>query len=165
MAAIFFFKVPDDQWQDADISRLASGLIHQGDFRDYLIENKGKELKVELSARTNKSDKHSMFDYYHKVILEVAMKVFTDEGWESMDKVKADHFLKNECAKGLVYNPKMNAEVIYLEEKSKMTKERLHKYISDCIMFLEIEKGVRVPDAESYKIEKQTGLSGFTKIK
>lgn len=161
MSAIFFFEVG----QALNVSEMVRQLTIQQDFCDYLYENQGKRLKIELSAKNNQSDKYAMFDYYHKVILDVAIKVFTEEGWESMDKVKADHFLKNECAKGLVYNPKIGGEVIYLEEKSKMSKERLHKYISDCIIFLEIEKGARVPDAESYKIDKQTGMSGFTKIK
>lgn len=161
MSAIFFFDITDN----VPVTSLVSSINSNNDFCDYIFENKGKRLKFELSAQNNRSDKYSMFDYYHKVILDIAIKVFTDEGWESMDKVKADHFLKNECAKGLVYNPKIGGEVIYLEEKAKMNKERLHKYISDCIIFLEIEKGARVPDAESYKIDKQTGMSGFTKVK
>lgn len=159
--AIFKFIVGEAP----NVSDMLRGLSSQQDVYDFLLQNQGNELKVDFSARISKSDKQEMYDYYHKVILAVAIQVYTNEGWESMDKVKADCFLKNECAKGLVYNYKFDRTEIYIEEKSKMTKQRLHKFISDCIIFLETEKGARVPDAESYKIDLQTGLSGFTKIK
>jgi hypothetical protein len=159
--AIFNFKVG----KAPNISDMLRNLSTQSDVYDFLFENQENELKVEFSAKISKSNKQEMYDYYHKVVLAVAIQVYTNEGWESMDKVKADCFLKNECAKGLVYNYKLDRTEIYIEEKSKMPKQRLHKFISDCIIFLEVEKGARVPDSESYKIDKETGLSGFTKIK
>ncbi|MFN5416464.1 MAG: hypothetical protein ACK5B9_05360 [Flavobacteriia bacterium] len=159
--AIFNFKVG----QGPNVSDMVRDLTTQKDFYDFLLENNEKTLKVEFSAKISKSDKQEMYDFYHKVVLSVAIQVFTNEGWDAMDKVKADHFLKMECAKGLVFNHKLDRTEIFIEEKSKMNKQRLHKFISDCIVFLEVEKGARVPDADSYKIDKLTGLSGFTKIK
>jgi hypothetical protein len=159
--AIFNFKVG----KAPNVSAMIQGLIHQEDVYDFLYENQEKILKVEFSAKISKSDKQEMYDYYHKVVLSVAIQVYTNEGWENMDKVKADHFLKMECAKGLVYNYKMDRTELFIEEKSKMNKERLHKFISDCVTFLEIEKNARVPDAESYKIDKETGINGFVKVK
>jgi hypothetical protein len=159
--AIFNFKVG----KAPNVSSMIQRLVLQEDVYDFLYENQEKVLKVEFSAKVSKSDKQEMYDYYHKVVLAVAIQVYTNEGWESMDKVKADHFLKMECAKGLVYNYKLDRTELFIEEKSKMNKERLHKFISDCITFLEVEKNAKVPDAESYKIDKETGLSGFTKVK
>lgn len=161
MEAIFFFKVSDS----VNISKRIRTLTMQEDFYKFLTENKGCEIRCSLTQSNNLPEKQQMFDYYHKVVLAVAIQVFSNEGWEGMDKVKADHFLKQECAKGLVYNYKLDREEIYFEEKSKMPKKRLHKYITDCIIFLEVEKGAKVPDSESYKFEQQTGLSGFKTIK
>jgi hypothetical protein len=161
MNAIFFFKVSDS----VNTSERIRTLTMQQDFYDYLTQNIGREIRLECKLTSRLGEKQQLFDYYHKVVLDVAIQVFTSEGWESMDKVKADHFLKQECAKEIVYNYKLDREEIYFEEKSKMSMKRLHKYVSDCILFLEQEKGARVPDSESYKFFKDTGLSGFKKVK
>ena len=101
-----------------------------------------------------------MYAYYHKVILPVAMEVYSNDGWESVDKIKADYLLKAECAKEPLYNPKTDEESIYMLDKSSMNKDRLRKYIIDCVTFLEQEKGMRVPDSESYLFELSTGYRG-----
>jgi hypothetical protein len=161
MEAIFFFKVSDS----VNMSDRIRSLIIQDDFYKFLSENINSELRVSMIKSNKISEKQQMFDYYHKVVLGVAIQVFSADGWEGMDKVKADHFLKQECAKGLVYNYKLDREEIYFEEKSKMNNKRLHKYITDCIIFLEVEKGARVPDSDSYKLEQQTGIKGFKNVK
>lgn len=161
MEAIFFFQVSDS----VNISERIRSLTMQEDFYKFLSENIEQELRISIIKSNEISKKQQMFDYYHKVVLAVAIQVFSNEGWEGMDKVKADHFLKEHCAKGLIYNYKLDREEIYFEEKSKMSNKRLHKFITDCIIFLEVEKGAKVPDSESYKFEQQTGLSGFKTIK
>lgn len=157
MEAIFYFKVSDS----INMSERIRTLTMQEDFYKFLSENISNEMRCSITQANILSEKQQMFDYYHKVVLSVAIQVFSGEGWEGMDKVKADHFLKQECAKGLIYNYKLDREEIYFEEKSKMPKKRLHKYISDCINFLEVEKGAIVPDSESYK----QGFDGFKKVK
>lgn len=140
-------------------------LINQKDFLDYLEEMGDQEVVMDLKPSVRSSDKLRMYDYYHKVVLGSAMRAYEDEGWESMDKVKADYMLKAECAKDVMYNPKSDTESIYLIDKAAMNKERLRKYITDCIYYLEIEKGVRVPDSAEYKAFQQTGIKGFKSIK
>jgi len=82
-----------------------------------------------------------------------------------MDKVKADYFMKAECGKGIMYNPITEAEEVYLLDKARMNKDRLRKFIMDCITFLEIEKGAKVPDSSEYMMELRTGFSGFKSVK
>jgi hypothetical protein len=140
-------------------------LIHNQDFIRYLKANVGNPLIAMFSPAKNQSEKEQMYAYYHKVVLGVAMQAFTDDGWEGVDKVKADHLLKSMFAKDIMYNHKTGKEEVYLEDKSAMNKGRLIKFITDCIIWLEIERGVAVPDADEYKAYKQTGISGFKSIK
>jgi hypothetical protein len=160
--AIFNFKVGEGP----NVSEMVRKLTQQQDFYDLLYSNQEEELTVRISSARNKfKDKESMFEYYHKVVLAGAIEVFSADGWEGMDKVKADYFLKEECAKGIIYNPKINKEVIYLEEKANMSRDRLYKFITDCITFLEVEKNARVPDSSSWRIQTKSGIGGFVKVK
>jgi hypothetical protein len=140
---------------------LAEDLTDQKDFQAFLRANVGKSITVTLKLTEKIPEKQRMYDYYHKVILGVAIQVYTNDGWESVDKVKADYLLKAECGKGIMYNSKTQEEDIYLEDKSRMNKDRLRKYLTDCITFLQVEKGAVVPDSASYLMEIQTGISGF----
>jgi len=131
-------------------------LLQNDDFFKYLSENTGKELRMELRPAVKQGTKQAIFDYYHGPLLDVAVRAFSDAGYESMDKVKADYLLKCECAKALMY--KDGEEVVYLEDKASMPKERLVKFVNDAIMFLEIELGVEnIPDSSEYKKMLKTG--------
>lgn len=137
-------------------------LVYNQDFIDYLSQQKNVELYVEIKPKAKLSEKQMMYNYYHKVVLGTAISALTDLGWENMDKVKADHVLKAQCASGtMVENGK---EHIYLEDKSRMTKARLHKFITDCIHFLEVDLGYRVPESEPYKNKDKFGYA-FRSIK
>tara|TARA_R110000803_G_scaffold85381_2_gene151742 strand:+ start:403 stop:900 length:498 start_codon:yes stop_codon:yes gene_type:complete len=138
-------------------------LVEQKDFIDYIQESayKSSELILDLKVANRRNEKQMMYAYYHKVILSSAIRGFSDLGYEAMDKVKADYLLKAECAKDVMYNSKTDSEVIFLEDKAAMNKDRLLKFITDCIHFIEIELGVRVPDADEYKNMMTTGISGF----
>lgn len=130
-------------------------LVHNQDFKDYLSEMADIELYMEIKPKAKLSEKQMMYNYYHKVILGVAIAAFTDLGWEDMDKVKTDHVLKAQCACGtMVQN---GEEHVYLEDKSRMTKERLRKFLTDCILFIEKDLGYRVPESQPYKDKERFG--------
>ena len=130
-------------------------LVHNQDFMDYLTEMADTELYVEIKPKAKLSEKQMMYNYYHKVILGVAMEAFTNLGWEDMDKIKADHVLKAQCACGtMVQN---GEEHVYLEDKSRMPKKRLSKYLNDCILFLEKDLNCRVPESGPYKDKERFG--------
>jgi len=161
MNTIFTFY-PSDSHSSKEI---AESLTSQKDFNTFLRGNIGKSITVELKLTEKLSEKERMYGFYHRVILGVAMQVFTNEGWDGMDKVKADYFMKAECGKGIMYNPITEAEEVYLLDKARMNKDRLRKFIMDCITFLEIEKGAKVPDSSEYMMELRTGFSGFKSVK
>jgi hypothetical protein len=161
MSALFTFTPR----QGYNLRDIMFELISNKDFILYLKENADKRLVMELYEKASKSDKDLMYAYYYKVILKCAIDAFTNDGWEGVDKVKADHLLKTLFAKGLMRNKKTGEEEMYLEEKSKMPKARLLKFMTDCIIFLEVEKGISVPDADEYKSFIQTGMTGFKSIK
>lgn len=161
MEAIFNFKIEDNAGSPHVLPgpiQMLDSLLCKTDFNRFLLEHRGKDMVMTLSPTAKTSEKERMYAFYHKVVLGIAVEVFTDMGWESVDKVKADYMLKAECAKGIMFNKKTGEEDIYLEDKQSMTKERLHKYISDCIHFLETEAGVRVPDGSGFRREDSEGF-------
>jgi hypothetical protein len=133
-------------------------------FYSYLLKQVDKELSITIELKEKKSEKDRMYAYYHKVVLGVARIMFTDDGWENVDKYKADELLKCACAKDFVTNGITGEKLVYLEPKSGMNKERMVKYITDCIHFLE-SNGYEVPESQTFIIESQTGIKGFTKVK
>jgi hypothetical protein len=159
---VTFEFTPKDSFSSKE---MIEDLSNQKDFQEYVRHYVGTRLKVDISPTSILSEKERLYSYYHKVVLSVAMQAYSEDGWESMDKTKTDYFLKAECGKDIVYNAKTRKEEIYLLDKSKMNKDRLRKFVYDCIIFLETEKGVRVPDSESYKFELQSGISGFQSTK
>jgi hypothetical protein len=154
---LFFFKVGES----VNVSENIRLLTTQQDFQDALKENPGKEMSVTLEVVEDKRNKSNLMEYYHKVILPIARECLTDT-YEIVDDVIADYALKAESAKKIIYNKKTGGEEVFLEDKSKMSKKRLHKFISDSILFLEQNYNARIPDALSWK----TGgaLEGFTKV-
>jgi len=67
-------------------------------------------------------------------------------------------------AKDIVYNELTGEEEVFLLDKSRMNKNRLSQFVTDCIAFLEVECGCTVPDSASYVAELQTGIKGFTSV-
>lgn len=160
MKAIFTFT-PKKGYNLRDVM---FDLIEDSDFLRYLQEMSETQLTMEIKPTSKRSEKELMYAYYHKVVLGAAMEAFSNDGWESMDKVKADYMLKAELAKDVMYNAKEDKEEYFLEDKSKMSKKRLGKFINDCILFLEIEKGVNVPESDEYKHFNSSGMMGFKTI-
>lgn len=160
MKAIFTFT-PKDSFNSKE---MMEGLSRQKDVQTFLRGHKDQEITVEMKPTAKLSEKVMMYNYYFKVVLGVAIECFENDGWESMDKVKADHLLKLECGKQLMYNEKTNTEQVYLFEKSAAPKKELHAFICRCITYLEVERGYKVPDSESYTFGKESGLSGFKKV-
>ena len=129
-----------------------SELIGNDEFFKYLSHMTGREIRMDLKPAVKKNSKQAMYDYYHGPLMDVAVQAYTDAGYEMMDEVKCDYLLKSECAKGTMTTPE--GEQFYLLDKSKMDKDRLSKFISDCIIHLEMNLDVptdRIPDAEAYK--------------
>jgi len=144
MEVIFFFTPnPGPNLRD----RL-KGLIEKEDFVKALEEFTGKELQVTIEESASLSPKRKLYNYYHKVVLSSAIRMYSDFGYEAMDKLKADYLLKAECASSTMI--KNGKEVPYLEDKSAMSKTRLIKFVNDCIHFME-SHGYEVPDADEYK--------------
>ena len=138
-------------------------LVSNSDFKDFLTENAEKPLTMILKPGIKAGSKDSLYNFYHGVILPVAIEALTGAGYEMMDKIKSDYLLKSQCATGTMV--RNGIEEIYLEDKARMTKKRLTKYVSDCIFFLENDLGVeKVPDSESYKNLQKTGYD-FKSIK
>jgi hypothetical protein len=151
--------------KDAFSSKImAEDLTDQKDFQTFMKMNIDKSITATFSLTEKLSEKQQMYDFYHKVILGVAIQAYTNDGWEAVDKVFADHLLKAECAREIKFNSKTNKEEIYLLDKSRMNRDRLHKFITDCITLLEVEKGYRVPDSSEYLMELATGISGFKSV-
>ncbi len=131
-------------------------LMTNKDFLNYITDMKGTPLRMELKPFAKVGTKQAMYDFYHGVVLNIAIEAFTNAGYELMDGIKADYLFKSHCATStMIRNGK---EEPYLEDKSAMPKKRLHKYIADCIFLLESEFGVKnIPDAEEYKSFMLTG--------
>ena len=145
-------------------SKMVEELTLNENFQKFMRGNDGKRIKATFSPAVKQSEKERLYNYYHKVILGVAIQVYTNDGWTEVDKVKADYLLKAECGKGIMFNSKTGQEEIYLLDKSRMNKDRLYKFISDCITFLEVEKGAIVPESSTYLMEMRTGISGFRSL-
>jgi hypothetical protein len=160
MSYIFTFT-PKESFNSKE---MMENLSSQKDVQTLMKGSIGEELTVEFKLSAKISKKAKMYNFYHRVILGVAMECFTNDGWESVDKVKADYLLKAECGKGIMYNSKTDEEEIYLLDKARMNNNRLHKYLTDCITFLEVEKKYKVPDSASFVAEMQTGIKGFRSV-
>lgn len=116
----------------------------------------GKELVAEFKSVPKKGEKIKMYAYYHSTVLTCAVTGYGDAGYEGVDKVKADFMLRAEFAKDFVVGP--NKEHIpIVSDKKDMNKERLLKFLVDCIHFIENDLGVIVPDSQEYKMQIITG--------
>lgn len=125
------------------------------DLTGFLMEHPEEVLLVHIELEAQTSAKMRMYAYYYRVILPCAVIGYTTAGYEGIDNVHADYLLRAEFAKD--YIKKGNDYVPIVLDKRNMTKPRLHKYMSDCIFFIENQLQQRVPDSEEYKINKQHG--------
>lgn len=157
-AATFFFTQKSESQNVSDMLR---GLTSQEDFQDVLKQFSGREIKVTLELIDSKKSKANMMAYYHKVLIPIARECFK-ESYEVVDDVLADVLLKCECAKAFQYDKKGN-ELVYTEDKHTMSKKRLHRFLSDCITFLEVNFSARIPDAMTWKIGSE--FDGFISVR
>jgi len=137
---------------------LLGNLPDNEDFIKYLKHMANTPLRIEMKPDVKKNTKQALYDYYHGPLMAVAIQAYTNAGYELMDEVKCDYLLKAECAKGTMTTPE--GEQVYLLDKAKMDKARLVKFISDCIVHLEMNLGVpakNIPDAEMYKNLQEMG--------
>lgn len=143
---------------------MMENLSSQKDVQTFLKGSIGESVTVEFKLSSKIAEKTRLYNFYHKVVLGVAMKYYRNCGYYNADKVFADFQLKAECGKGIMLNEATGEEEVYLLDKSKMTKARLHQFITDCIAFLEVDCGYKVPDSASFLAEIQTGIKGFQNV-
>jgi len=138
-------------------------LLNNEDFFKYLSHMVDKEVRMELRPAVKKGSKEAMYSFYYGAIIPLAMRAYSDLGYELIDETQTDYLLKAEFAKGVMMTPE--GEQNYLLDKSKMTKERLTKYIADCLLHLEMNLGVKdPPNSEEYKNKISTGYA-FRSVK
>lgn len=111
--------------------------------------NLGKKVLLSAKLASDVSEKDKLFAYYYKVIVPRAVIGYTDSGYEGMDKVSADYMLSAELLKGYVKDPDGNY-IPTVISKSTITKDRLYKFVTDCIHIIESRFGLPVPDASEY---------------
>lgn len=129
-------------------------LFHNSyDLERYCKEHDGQELVVSIKPMAKTSPKMLLYAFYHGPLLDCFIKAYTSAGYDGIDKVKADFLLRAEFAKDFIL--KKNGEAIpYIIDKKDMTKERLTKFVQDCLFHLEDEFKMTPPDAEEYKLNK-----------
>lgn len=128
---------------------------------EWCLDNDKKHHSADLQPSVITSQKMKMYSYYHKCLIPIAIKELNRLGWQSVDAVFADHFFKSEFARDIKFNPILDKQQIYLEDKAKMTKERLTKFLNDCINMIEIDWGIPAPNSSEYKYK----LTGFKSVK
>lgn len=140
--------------------------INPKDFEDYCIQYRGMEVDVHIKPVVRNSTKLRLYSYYQAVILPFCIQALTEAGYDGADEDLADTYLKSECAKGIKINRITDEQMTFLMEKKRMTKERLSKFVTDCILLLRNRHSVEVPDSASYLESKRTGnLRNFKKIR
>lgn len=125
------------------------------DLETYLLENEGEELLMSIKPVAKTSEKMRMYAYLFGIVMEAAVRGFTYQGWQGMDKVKARYRLQAEFCKAEMYNEKTDTVEIFLEELSGMSKKRLYKFLMDCIWYVEENLQQKVPDSSRYKNMKK----------
>ena len=134
------------------------------DARDYLLEKEGVPQYITMQDADKISKKLKMYNYLYKVVYPAAVNAFRHHGYEGANTAWVDHKLKSWFAMKSLETKEGETDEYYPEDKGSMSKDRLHKYLSDCIFFVEKELDCRVPDATEYKIYQQSGRK-YKKIK
>lgn len=127
------------------------------DLFKYLKEKDGVAQTITLKDTVKLSEKMQMYAYLFGPVMTCAVNAFTAAGYNGVDKVKARYMLEAELCKEEVYSEKKGKVIVYTESVGSMSKKRLHKFINDCLFFLELEFRQKVPDAEEWKVRFRTG--------
>lgn len=133
------------------------------DLEKYCSMHEGEDLIISIKPFAKTGAKMRMYAFYHGPLLDCAVIGFSRQGYEGVDKVKADYLLRAEFAKDFLLKPNGEAIPIMLD-KRQMTKDRLTKFITDCLFYIETNLEMTVPDAEEYKANKGTNRN-FKRIK
>lgn len=133
------------------------------DLEKYSLHSDGEEVIVSIKPLAKTGQKIRMYSFYHGPLLDCAVMGFSRQGYEGVDKVKADYLLRAEFAKDFLLKPNGEAIPIMLD-KRQMTKDRLNKFLTDCLFFIETELEMTVPDSEEYKANKGSKRN-FSRIK
>jgi len=137
-------------------------IIHDWEkFVKYHKQFDDTEFAMATKPVSNYSEKERMYAYYHKVVLSACSIGLTEQGYEDVDKVFADYYLKSQCAKAKKYNSITDTEEIYLEDKHTMGKDKLREYIDKCIQHIESTFEVEVPDSRVWK----ANTTGYKSLK
>lgn len=129
--------------------------VNQIDLQKYCKEMRNRELVVEIKEFSHNGVKQNMYAYYHAVVLDSAVRGYRDTG-DVCDKVEADFRLRARFAKTFRKSEE-GEHIVVLEDKKDMSKERLSQFINDCIIWIEANLSCKVPDSESYLMEKKHG--------
>lgn len=129
--------------------------VNQLDLQKYCLEMKNKELIVEIKEFNHNGVKSAMYAYYHAVVLKSAEQGYRDTG-DPCDVVECDFRLRSRFAKTFRKSEE-GEHIIVLEDKREMNKEKLSQFINDCIIWIEANFNCKVPDSESYLMEKKHG--------
>jgi hypothetical protein len=127
------------------------------DAQIFLEIHKDKRLVVNIQVEEEMGQKNLLYAYYQAAVIPAAIIGLTNAGWEAVDAVYADHVLKANSAKDFKVHVETGEMTPYLLDKSTMSKERLTKFVSDSILFIETTLGVLVPDSQEY-LEKRSQL-------
>ncbi len=135
----------------------------QDGYKKYRQAMDGHDMICTFEPEINLPLKKRMYAYLHSVILDCAIRGYTDVGYNGLDEVSVMYKLKAFFAKGMIIGPD-GAEEPYLLELKNMTVERLYKFLMDCILHIEIDLNQEVPDSSEYKAMKLTGKN-YTSVK
>lgn len=133
------------------------------DVERYCQDNEGEDLIVNMKPMAKTGQKMKMYAFYHGPLLDCALLGYNRQGYEGLDKVKVDYLLRAEFAKDFLLKPNGESIPIMLD-KRQMTKDRLTKFITDSIFFIESELEMEIPDSQEYKINKGSSRN-FKRIK
>lgn len=134
------------------------GALNPVDWNKFLIENNNVRLTATFRETASITEKERMYAFLHKAVYPAVVSALTASGYSGIDNVVADYRMKAEFAKDTYINPDGEEEV-FLLDKSRMSKARLHKYLSDILFYLEENFEHSVPDAEQYKNYRETGVA------
>jgi hypothetical protein len=140
-----------------NITPVKGKLPYYEDLYRYLMEKDGVCQTISLRDTAKTSEKMRMYAYLFGPVMFCAVKGLTKAGYDGVDKVKARYILEAMFCKAEVMNSKSGKITQYTESISGMNKKRLLKFINDVLLFLELELGEEVPDAQEWKAKLISG--------
>jgi hypothetical protein len=130
------------------------------DLERYCIETDGRELVFEVRQASKLSEKERMYNYLFGPLMNCCVYALTQAGYEGMDKVKARYKMEAEFLKADMVGPGGIVEP-YILDLSRISKERLLKFLQDIIFHLESKYDQDVPDSAEYKAMKGDGFKSI----